>query len=380
MKLRLQFLFPILIALILKSNHSLAQYKYKIEIQMPNAFEGDSLNIDIDNILENKSYTLKIKNGRVTLAGTMKTKYSSAYIYSVKDSNFVDTLIYIGEKPLGLYCLKEDSSKDPFLNSKIINAYFQKEIIELSEKTKKQYQKYLESYEQFKAADSSEKDSLEMIFFDYRKQYRNTILNFLKSNSTSYFALDFFNGYFVKRANYSDSDSLLVFFKNVFPKEFILSKEGEAIEKMLLSIKQVTVGAPAPNFSSINFFGTKSNFEPKNSDNKYYLLQFWASWCVPCIKELPEIKKIRDEYSSRGLNLISISIDIDSSKWRTAVEKHKMDWENFNDLEVSKKYGITSIPELYLVSPDGTIIYNSSQQKDNNNLEKLNELLLKLFL
>jgi hypothetical protein len=95
---------------------------------------------------------------------------------------------------------------------------------------------------------------------------------------------------------------------------------------------------------------------------------------------MPSIKAIRNKYPEQNLQIISVSIDINSIKWKNAVKKHNLLWNNLNSIELSNKYGISSIPSIYLISPKGTIVYSSNQREDNDNLEKLSDLLLELLL
>ena len=363
----------------LSNNKSFGQNQFNIHIEMPTCFEGDSLNIDINNIFENKSYKLKIKNKVVNLKGVMKTKYSSAYIYLTKDSASIDTSFYFGQKPFQLICEPNDTSKKPFLRSKVINACFQNIIDNLYGSIEDEYQKYMYSYREFKFSNIQSKDSLKIIFLHNREIYRNKILLFIEMNPNSYFSLDYFNSYFVNRANFSNADSLLKFFYKVFPKTRIHSKEGKQISKYLISKRQIVEGAYSPNFISKDFNGNIKKFSYKDLADNYTLLQFWASWCVPCIREIPAIKNIKEKYPKEKLRIISVSIDIDSNKWKSAVNRYKLDWENFNDLDIQKKFGITSIPAIYLISPTGSIVYSSAQREDNDNLEKLSELLQQLI-
>ncbi len=373
-------LFSVILCVFLFPHIINAQYKYFIQLEMPSQFENDTINIDIDNTLENKSFTQVIKNGIASFTGSMKTKYSSAYIYMSKNSISIDTSFYFSTVPVKLICPKSDLSTNPFLKSIFVNVCFQDIMKRMQDTVFFEENALTLAYSNFRKSDNSNKDSLKNIFLSMRMLYHNKLLHFIYNNSSSYFALSYFNSYFVNRADYVSSDSLLHFFYSTFSKEFINSKEGKFIEESLISKKQIIEGALAPGFSSTNFYGNKKSFNPKDSTINYTLLQFWASWCAPCIKEISAIKNIRNKFSQHKLQVISVSIDIDSNKWKSAINKYQLDWENFNDLEIQKKYGITSVPVIYLISPEGIIIYSSEQSRDNELLEKLNSLLEKLLL
>ena len=91
---------------------------------------------------------------------------------------------------------------------------------------------------------------------------------------------------------------------------------------------------------------------------KYMLLDFWASWCVPCIMAFPELKEVSEIYHNQ-LTIISID-DEEDAVWKEALTKHDMTWVNVRDPKnsgrLSDKYGVSEIPNYILISPDGKIV------------------------
>lgn len=116
--------------------------------------------------------------------------------------------------------------------------------------------------------------------------------------------------------------------------------------------------------SNILYFSLKDtknklyNIEELNKNN-YLLIDFWASWCAPCRKAIPDIKKLYHNYKDKNIRFITVSIDKDKSAWLKAIEQEKMDdfinlWDENG--EVKKLYDISAIPFTILVSPEGKII------------------------
>jgi thiol-disulfide isomerase/thioredoxin len=91
---------------------------------------------------------------------------------------------------------------------------------------------------------------------------------------------------------------------------------------------------------------------------KIIVIDFWASWCGPCRKEIPELKKIYEKFSSKGFEIISISIDDNKSAWQKAMEQEKMKWPNFLDEKktIREKFNIRAIPATFMVDETGKII------------------------
>ena len=113
--------------------------------------------------------------------------------------------------------------------------------------------------------------------------------------------------------------------------------------------------------------------------NKYVLIDFWASWCGPCMQEVPFLTETYAKYRDKGFQILGVSLDLKRENWLGAIEKHGMNWIHVSDLkywenEVARQYGVNSIPSNFLVEcSTGQIIATGLRGKDLE--KKISELL-----
>lgn len=91
------------------------------------------------------------------------------------------------------------------------------------------------------------------------------------------------------------------------------------------------------------------------------LIDFWASWCGPCVMEIPFLKNLYQEYHAQGLDIVSISLDTSKAAWLRALEKQGMEWPQMTDLkgwkgQAPKDYGVAAIPFVLLLDKSGNIV------------------------
>ena len=91
------------------------------------------------------------------------------------------------------------------------------------------------------------------------------------------------------------------------------------------------------------------------------LLDFWASWCVPCRQEIPHLKQLYEKFHDAGFDIVSISLDKTKTAWLKALDKEQMPWAQISDLKawdgpVTQDYGIQAIPFVILLDRNGNIV------------------------
>ena len=176
------------------------------------------------------------------------------------------------------------------------------------------------------------------------------------------------------------ADSLIDILDSLFPDNFKFSDEGNYLKDYLHSRSSKPEKGVTIDFTSKGINGknvTLSQFKnPKN-----VLLHFWANWCFPCIREIPLIKEISNQYGQKDLQIISVALKSSYGDFIEATEKYQMDWINiYNDADLINKYGNYPVPRICVIDKTGILIYDSHGVTKNEDpqLSKLNQVLKSL--
>ena len=113
------------------------------------------------------------------------------------------------------------------------------------------------------------------------------------------------------------------------------------------------------DFTAFTLAGEEVRLRDVLRDNQLTLVEFWASWCGPCIAEIPHLRAAYAEFRAQGFEILAVNLDDDKEAWRTASEEdYDIEWRNVSDNQafgspVAKLYRVTAIPANFLVSSEG---------------------------
>lgn len=143
-------------------------------------------------------------------------------------------------------------------------------------------------------------------------------------------------------------------------------------EKPVTELPQEGDPLPTLVFSAL----TNSQLVSKDFAGKTVILNFWASWCAPCRKEMPSLDKLNNQLDRDKYRVIGVSVDEDKNIAREFLLQYEINFTNYHDEDsiVSKKtLGIKAFPETYIISPEGTIarIISGEQVWDSKGMIKL---------
>lgn len=120
------------------------------------------------------------------------------------------------------------------------------------------------------------------------------------------------------------------------------------------------VGQPFVDLKMPDTNGIVKSLSDFCGKGNYVLVDFWASWCGPCRREMPEVKALYDKYRAKGFDIVGVSLDDDKAAWTGAISSMKLPWHHISDLKgwksaATEAYGISGIPFTVLIAPDGKI-------------------------
>ena len=188
--------------------------------------------------------------------------------------------------------------------------------------------------------------------------YYNILASKVKKSNVGYTVLDYL---------YPLSDNIA--FKKANPLNGVEFNEKLALIKSIHEL------------SSTDTFGNRIDF--RRFKRYYLLIDFWASWCQPCIEDIPYLKKIIEEYKGDSIQFISVSLDTDEKKWRKAIAANNLNWLQVSDLKgfhgLVPTYCkvVLGVPQYVLVDKNGIIINSDSPRPDDPELKKIVNNLLK---
>ena len=393
------FLFISIIVFLVACN-GIPNNTFKLEGYIENAADSETIilyyNIINNNELHEIADTAKIINGKFEFEG------------KIDGLTAADLVIYPNEVPISSHIYLEPTSMKIQINKNQAFAYklsgtkVEKESLELR-KALECYEKVY--YEGLKRMDDIFKqiklnvDKNNLLVLDslfnllgYTKEHNITPYvkiyesyhDFILKHNTYKIVPDLI--YLITKAESLPIDTIKSLF-NDLPYQSKTSSMGKIAlkqieylesEKETESVIDDTLkGKPAPDFTRRDFLGKTIRLSDFNNKN-YVLLDFWASWCIPCIKEIPKIKNLYDQYNEKGLMIISISCDKDNASWLNAINRYQLEkWpqilsiEDKNDTDdIFLKYNVSPIPHFILIDKQGIIIERWSYLGE----EQLNEI------
>lgn len=371
--------WPVVALLLLASYHSIGQnIKITDTVRNDRFPKSDSSFVVVGEVIGKDSGSIKIyttKNSKITYVPLREGKFFFAgTVDSVEQLNLIivgdynQEFLYIepGEvRVQGTYRQKFTArgTKENDLNNyfsdtlmKDINGRFwdlgNKMEIALKEQNLEDYIKLVDSFE------TAEQEFFVLV--DTAIAHKKFGLYLLAC--VNFYAVNY--GHFAERRRIFDQ----------LPDYLKQSDAGrKALDFLEFTVKKNTanINFPASNFTLRDINKKQVNLSDYNG--KVIVLDFWASWCVPCIKALPMLKKIQSNPVSKDVIYLSVSIDKDVKAWETAEKKVKIPWPSLlADEPTIERYKVQAVPNYIVIDKGGKIVSNGTSLA--NLYTKLKEL------
>lgn len=341
--------------------------------------------------------TIELKNGFfhfegfiadfsiATLAGAVKSN-------SVDDSNFTSVFLeashmqgHIKVNDFKNAIITGSNSQDEFAALRKQKAAIKNEMVPLE----KEYKEIIDAFSKNKKNDTLKEkaNTVHQKFSPYWEKLNKIDCQFIYNHPNSYVS-----AYLMKYLVADLSIDSLRMFYNRFSFRIKNSQDGKTIAQEIQKIEAGSPGSIAKDFSANSLAGniiTLSSFKNKS----YVLLDFWASWCVPCRQANPHLRELYNSYHKKGFDIISIANDDRTQKdWEAAIVQDSINiWHHIlsgfdiekaiqnqkNENYINDKFGVRYLPTKILIDKNGLIIGRYENGKDDK--IRLDKKLASLF-
>lgn len=162
------------------------------------------------------------------------------------------------------------------------------------------------------------------------------------------------------------------------PAAYASLPEVKAMKEEIVAVASTMVGKTFVDIVQNTPDGKELKLSDIVSANKYTLVDFWASWCGPCRREMPSVVEAYKTYKAKGLEVVGVSLDTDMAAWKKAITDLNITWPQMSDLKGWQNagaalYGVRSIPATVLINQEGKIVARNLRGEEL--LTKLEELM-----
>ncbi len=227
------------------------------------------------------------------------------------------------------------------------------------------------------------RDSLYAVYLAFKKLEFQKKVAYFVAHPDSYVSLYYFNQYLLAIEQVAP-DTLMNIYRQ-FTKRLRVTPLGKSVYAAIKRKEKLQLACMVPDFH-FNTAEGKSVRLSSFRGQKNILLCFWASWCGPCVANIPLLKQVEEQYRDKGLQLISVSIDKDNAQWLAALQKYAMPWLQTCDLpaympqnRVRSLYEISAIPRYFLLNREGRLVYHNVLSRENDSYDTLKQRLQQLM-
>lgn len=340
---------------------------YKISGTIENVTDGEFVYLqEVKGRELIKLDSAAVTNGAFTFNGRQDSVVNRYITYTPKEGRgpHVDFFLENGNITV---TLGEESTVAGTPNNDIYQAY-KNEVGVLRKEMSNLYKKFSEE-----GLSEEQKAEIEKQFEELNNKLNDLTFQTIDANITNPVGI-----YLWPQNSYSMELAQLQTLAAKVPAEYQSNANIANLLKRIDILTKTAVGQKFTDFTMADTEGNPVKLSDFIAKNKYTLIDFWASWCGPCRREMPNVVDAYKAYSKKGFGIVGVSLDNDAEKWKAAIKDLGMTWPQMSDLkgwqcEGAALYGVNSIPATVLVDQEGTIIERNLRGEAIK--EKLGELL-----
>jgi peroxiredoxin len=352
--------------LIIKGNAPLIKDGTKIMIErvMPRRFSDMKPQMD-SAVVKNNRFEFKLKDNNGEYYFLTRGKFSTRLYLQPGIAN-----VTLSDSILVNVTISDNLMADE--NNQFTNQLINDHIYLEFRKVSRDYNSYAKNKNIDADTLAAKRKKQDELTEHFNKQYCKLVFDWIQIHPNSYL-----NTYLLYSA-YNQSEQIIseAEVKRVFSAMPVNIADNVWGRELKYRIDSLLVGGKAPDFAQADNSGKivkLSDFK-----GKYVLVDFWASWCLPCRAENPNIVKASQQLSMRNFTVLGISLDKEKDSWLHAIKQDSLNWPQLSDLgywgnNVSVKYYVYDIPANYLIGPDGTIL--AKDLHGDNLIGTLNKLI-----
>lgn len=233
---------------------------------------------------------------------------------------------------------------------------------------------------QLKREDIEKSDSLKNRLSNLLKLQYEDEIQFLKNFGDDYVSFDLFKDQVLVFKSFLESDSSFIEgykrdMHSVFSSKIQSTPEFKSTYENLtskLESKDIESISMSTVFEDISL----ARFKLSDIKSKYILIDFWATWCPPCVQMVPYIKELRQDFNHSDLEIIGVSADHNIKNLNKGIVAYQMNWKHVYDElgDIANDFGVTAYPTMFLIDQKGKVLWKG-EGFSKNKLDKVREII-----